>query len=72
MADESLSHMERRTLEAFDRLDPEDRERMVMIIAAMRAGIEIDHADLIGKSPEELRQFADQLWQKIAAKGGAH
>ena len=69
MTDTSLSDLERRTLVAFDKLDDEDRKRTLMVIAAMRAGIEIDPADLLGKSPEELRQFADRLWQQIAATG---
>lgn len=69
---EPLNELERRTLDAFDRLEPEDRQRMTMIIAAMRAGIEIDPADLVGKTPEELRLFADRLWEQIAAEGSEH
>lgn len=72
MADEPLNDMERRTLEAFDRLDPEDRQRMLMVVAAMRAGIEIDPADMHGKTPEDLRLFADRLWEQIAAQGREH
>lgn len=45
---------------------------MLLVVAAMRAGIEINPADLLGKSPQELRQFADRLWQQIAAIGSAH
>ena len=72
MTDTPLSELERRTLTAFDQLDDEDRKRMLLVVAAMRAGIEIDAADLQGKSPEELRQFADRLGQQIAATGSAH
>ena len=72
MTETPLSDIERRTLAAFDQLDDEDRRRMLLVVAAMRAGIEIDPADLLGKSPQELRQFADRLWQQIAAIGSAH
>lgn len=69
---ESLSDLERRTLEAFDRLESEDRQRTLMVVAAMRAGIEIDPADMQGKTPEELRLFADRLREQIAAHGSEH
>ena len=61
VTDLPLSELERRTLEEFDSLEPEDRQRMLMVVAAMRAGIEIDPADMQGKTPEELRLFADRL-----------
>ena len=72
MTDQPLSDLERRTLAAFDELDDNDRKRMLLVVAAMRAGIEIDPADMVGKSPEELRLFADRLWQQIAATGSEH
>ena len=72
MTELPLSELERRTLEGLDELDDEDRKRVFLVIAAMRAGIEIDPADMAGKSPEELRLFADRMWQQIAATGMAH
>ena len=69
---EALDDLERRTLAAFGELGDADKQRMLMIVAAMRAGIEIDPADMAGKSPEELRLFADRLWQQIAAHGSEH
>ena len=68
----SLSDLERRALAALDELDDEDGTRLLRVVAAMRVGVEIDPADLFGKSPEELRQFADRLWQQIAAQGSEH
>ena len=72
MTELALRELERRTLLAFDRLDQEDRQRMTMLITAMRAGIEIDPGDPVGKTPEELRLFADRLWEQIAAQGSKH
>ena len=72
MPDILLSDLERRTLAAFDELGDEDRKRMLMVVAAMRAGIEIDPADMVGKTPEQLRLFADRLWEQIASTGSAH
>ena len=72
MIDATLSDIERRTLAAFDQLDDADKQRTLLVVAAMRAGIEIAPADLAGKSPDELRLFADRLWQQIAALGSEH
>ena len=69
---EPQDDLERRLLAAFDELPDEDRQRMLMVVAAMRAGIEIDPADMRGKTPEELRLFADRLWEQIAAQGTGH
>lgn len=69
---EPLDDLERRTLEAFDELSHEDRQRMLLVVAAMRAGIEIDPADMHGKTLEELRQFADRLWERIAGQRTEH
>ena len=72
MIESPMIDLERRTLQAFDELDEEDRQRMLMVVAVMRAGVEIDPADMVGKTPDELRLFADRLWHQIAAQGSEH
>jgi len=64
-----MDDLQARAKAAFDALSDEDMQRALLVIEAMQAGIEIDPADFQGKSPAELREYADRLRQMIDAGG---
>lgn len=69
---EPIDELERRLLAAFGNLDLEDRERLLLVVTAMRAGVQINPADMLDKTPEELRLFAERLSQQLASLRAIH